>query len=151
MNKGLEILMARMDSHPEEFTDTMRWGRLLDNYEDVFDEEDIKTFRTKHNALHQQHFTEQVMKELFKEQEEKNEEAGMYISAMQAQAQLNAIAQQQMYNAAQAGSLTGLGSYPIPSASPYTIRESNKVASEIRVGKQTLTEKTIKKLKALVK
>ena len=165
MNKGIEILLARMDSNQDEFMGVNnKWSNLIESHEDYMTDEDRKALFDKLHALRMDRFTEHVMKKLLAEQEEKKEEFGQYISAVQQKmqqaqlAQQNALAQSQMYNAAQAGSLTGLtnialgsGSYTVPSASPYAIQDSNQTATHLQLGKQTLTEKTIKKLKALVK
>ena len=160
MNKGIEILLARMESNPDEFVTgnkSGKWLHLIEQFEDNMEPEERKALFTKLNELRMGKFTERVMKELLAEQEEKNEEFGQYAqqvrAKMQQYAQQNAAAQQQMYNNAQnqAGSLTGLGSYTVPSASPYAIQDSNQTATHLQLGKQTLTERTLKKLKALVK
>lgn len=166
MNKGIEILLARMDSNPDEFVTgdkvgVRNWMTLIELFEDDMLPEERTALMTKYRALRMEKFTERVMKELFKEKETEQEATAaaklhiqQQLQARQQQAQLaqqNALAPSQMYNAAQAGSITGLSSYTVPSASPYAIQDSNKVTSEVRVGSQSLTEKTIKKLKALVK
>ena len=159
MNKGIEILLARMDSNPDEFMGiNNKWVNLMDSYEDHMVEEDRKALYAKYSALHMDKFTEHVMKKLLAEQEEKKEEFGQYISAVQQKMQQAQLAQQNAMN--QAGSLTGLtntalGSCTVP-ASAYahaTISGtvSNQAATQLQLGKQTLTEKTLKKLKALVK
>lgn len=156
MNKGIEILLARMESNPDEFMGVNnKWVNLIESHEDYMTDEDRKALFAKLHELRMGKFTEHVMKKLLEEQDDRKAEIDMYAqqvrAKMQQYAQQNAAAQQQYYNNAQAGSLTGLGSYTVPSASPYAIQDSNQVTSEIRVGKQTLTEKTLKKLKALVK
>lgn len=169
MNKGIEILLARMESNPDEFMGVNnKWSNLIESHEDYMTDEDRRALFAKLHALRMDRFTEHVMKELFKDKETEQEATAaaklhiqQQLQARQQQAQLaqqNALAQQQMYNAAQAGSLTGLtnialgsGSYTVPSASPYAIQGSNQISSTLQLGKQTLTERTLKKLKALVK
>lgn len=68
MNKGLEILMARIESHPEEFESNgivaTRWDYLIREYEKVLPEEDMKAFRAKLYEKRCERFTELVMQEL---------------------------------------------------------------------------------------
>ena len=127
----------------------------MEQYEDHMEPEDRKALMDKYNLLKMQKFTERVMKELLEDQQEKSEEFDQYAQQVRSKLQ-NMAAQQQMYNAAQARSLTGLGSagqiYMSNSAgSIQPLAQSSQVTSEIHLGKQTLTEKTLKKLKALIK
>ena len=170
MNKGIEILLARMESNPDEFVtgnQSGKWLHLIEQFEDNMEPEERKALFTKLNELRMGKFTERVMKELLAEQEKKSEEFGAYSQSLansmaQTQQQMrNALAQSQLYynNAQnQAGSLTGLGllgSVTVPASayahSTMSIQDSNQTATHLQLGKQTLTEKTIKKLKALVK
>lgn len=68
MNKGLEILMARIESHPEEFESNgivaTRWQFLIAEYEKALPEEDMKAFHAKLNEKRCERFTELVMQEL---------------------------------------------------------------------------------------
>ena len=159
MNKGIEILLARMESNPDEFMGVNnKWSNLIESHEDYMTDEDRKALFAKLHELRMDRFTEHVMKELFKDKETEQEATAaaklhiqQQLQARQQQAQLaqqNALAQQQMYNAAQAGSLTGLtnialGSCTVPSASPYAIQDSNQTSSTLQLGKQTLTERTL--------
>lgn len=161
MNKGLEILMARMDSNPDEFTDKLRWERLLDKYDDVFNDEDIKVFREKHNALHQDKFTELVMKELFKDQEEKSEEFGQFAQMAQQRVAQAQLAMQQAQIASQYAGALGqsmvntknaiAGSLLSANSATVSFRDSNELANSISFGGETLTAKMVKKLKRLIK
>lgn len=171
MNKGIEILLARMESNPDEFMGVNnKWSNLIESHEDYMTDEDRKALFAKLHALRMDRFTEHVMKKLFEEKETEQETMAaaklhiqQQLQARQQQAQLaqqNALAQQQYYNNAQAGSLTGLTNIALGSAtapaSAYahaTISDivSNQAATQLQLGKQTLTERTLKKLKALVK
>jgi hypothetical protein len=69
MNKGIEILLERMDSNPEEFVvnatiGVNKWDRLLHNYASVLDEEDIEAYQAKLKQIAKDQFTAEVMKEL---------------------------------------------------------------------------------------
>lgn len=170
MNKGIEILLARMDSNPDEFMGVNnKWVNLIESHEDYMTDEDRKALFAKLHELRMDKFTEHVMKKLLAEQEEKTEEFGAYPQSLansmaQTQQQMcNVLAQSQLYNNAQnqascTSSLTMgglLGSVTVPASayahSTMSIQDSNQAATRLQLGKQTLTEKTIKKLKALVK
>ena len=73
MNQGVEILLSRMDSNPDEFVTgnkSGKWQHLLEKYEPYMTEEECKAVRTKYNELKMGKFTEAVMKELLEEREE---------------------------------------------------------------------------------
>ena len=79
MNEGVKILLARMETNPEEFVDRGKWASLLNNYKDFLDEEDRKVIADKINNLMQQKFTEDVMKELLAPEED--DDMGKWFSA----------------------------------------------------------------------
>jgi hypothetical protein len=67
MNKGVEILLERMKSNPEEFVGEgvySKWSDLFSTYKDSLEPEDIQAFESARKALIQEHFTQAVMKEL---------------------------------------------------------------------------------------
>jgi len=69
MNKGVEILLERMDSNPEEFVinanvGVNKWDRLLHNYVGVLDKEDIDAYQAKLKQVAKDQFTKEVMKEI---------------------------------------------------------------------------------------
>jgi hypothetical protein len=69
MNKGIEILLERMDSNPEEFVvnatiGVNKWDRLLHNYASVLDKEDIEAYQAKLKQVAKDQFTAEVMKEI---------------------------------------------------------------------------------------
>jgi len=76
MNKGIEILLARMDSHPQEFChETMygrygRWTSAIDKVTAVggsFTEEERKALNTKLYELERERFTQDVMRKLLED------------------------------------------------------------------------------------
>jgi hypothetical protein len=70
MNKGVEILLNRMDSNPEEFIGTgsrSKWRDYFTTYREYLNEEDVEAFETKLNTLIQDKFTEVIMKELLED------------------------------------------------------------------------------------
>jgi hypothetical protein len=73
MNKGIEILLERMKSNPEEFVPkydggTTKWGSFMQRYRAFLSEEDLEIFDAKHRETvfeyMQGEFTQAVMKEL---------------------------------------------------------------------------------------
>lgn len=70
MNEGVKILLARMKTNPEEFTNGHKWVGLINSYKEYLNEEDAKVFNDAYNGLMQQTFTEQVMKELLAPEED---------------------------------------------------------------------------------
>lgn len=180
MNKGIEILLARMESSPEEFltgNKSGKWLHLMEQYEDYMEPEDRKVLMDKYNSLKMQKFTEKVMKELLEDQQEKNEAFGNYAQNLaasmqqtknniaQAVFQNQCTAQQRMQQAqlAQQNALNQAGALGMSSGGqiymtnaagsiqPLANTSASPVTTEIHLGKQTLTEKTLKKLKALIK
>lgn len=72
MNKGVEILLARMESNPEEFLrDSDRWEHLFNHYKKYMTEDDKQAFWNKLCEVRTQEFTERVIKQLLEEKEEK--------------------------------------------------------------------------------
>lgn len=78
MNKGIEMLLARMDSHPEEFAFDAPIGRWvwvqerLQRGELTFlSEEDVEAFKRKLDSVQGEAFTRTIMRELLVP-EEKN-------------------------------------------------------------------------------
>lgn len=103
MNKGLEILMARIESHPEEFESNgivaTRWDYLIREYEKVLPEEDMKAFRAKLNEKSCERFSERVMKELLDPKSETEAQVSAMPSGGWTQAQH--LAHHQAYLSAQ--------------------------------------------------
>ena len=77
MNEGVKILLERIKTNPEEFYDpknglhvSTKWGRIIADYQGFLDEEDKKALNDALSKMHQQAFTERVMKELLAPEEE---------------------------------------------------------------------------------
>ena len=72
MNKGVEILLARMESNPEEFDVgySTKWQQLISAYREILEPEDKKALDDALNKLLQQTFTEKVIKELLAPEED---------------------------------------------------------------------------------
>jgi len=63
-NAGVALLLERMKTNPEEFTEHGKWGSLIHSHKMFLSEEDCKALDAGINALMQQHFTEKVLEEL---------------------------------------------------------------------------------------
>ena len=78
MNKGVEILLERIKSNPDEFieegalTRKSKWGSLIADYQHVLDAEDQEVLKKALNQMMQDRFTEKVMKELLDPKSETN-------------------------------------------------------------------------------
>ena len=68
MNKGVEILLARMETNPEEFENTGRWIDLYNHYKKFMAEEEQEMFMTKLKALKMEQFEQEVVKRLLREE-----------------------------------------------------------------------------------
>ena len=80
MNEGVKILLARMETNPEEFNgEVNKWGNLLQYYKAYLDPEDANALNEGINKLLQQKFTEKVMKELLAPEED--DDMGKWFSA----------------------------------------------------------------------
>lgn len=79
MNKGIEILIKRMESNPQEFEDGGKWQYqidciLRDHVTTPFlDKEDIEAFRVKYNEIQAEAFTESVVEAMFREEKSPEE------------------------------------------------------------------------------
>jgi hypothetical protein len=80
MNQGIEILLARMDSHPQEFSNDImlgrygRWTAAIDKVLAIggsFTDEERKALSTRLYTLERERFTQDVMKKLLHEPEGK--------------------------------------------------------------------------------
>ena len=63
MNEGVKILLERIKTHPEEFTQGGRWVKFLYEYNDILPEE-LEPLKTEIRKLVAEQFTKEVMKEL---------------------------------------------------------------------------------------
>ena len=69
MNDGVKILLARMETHPEEFAyraneGTSKWGRLLENFKHCLTKEEINAIDSGIQNIERERFTQLVMEEL---------------------------------------------------------------------------------------
>ena len=67
MNDGLKIILARMDTNPEEFIDNRKWRRLVENDWPMFTKEEQEAYSTKLRSILLDKFSEEVLKELMDE------------------------------------------------------------------------------------
>jgi len=70
MNEGVKILLERIKTNPEEFTEGSKWGPLIQSHKMFLNEEDAKALNDALNGLMQERFTEKVMKELLAPEED---------------------------------------------------------------------------------
>jgi hypothetical protein len=68
MNAGVEIILERIKTHPEEFCvkgggflGNGKWSRILENYEQHLAPEDVKAIDDAIDKIQQDYFTEEVM------------------------------------------------------------------------------------------
>lgn len=66
IHPGVELLLARMDSHPEEFATDIRWANKYQPYKSHWNSTEKKLFSTKMRAIRMQAMHENLMKELLK-------------------------------------------------------------------------------------
>ena len=74
MNEGVKILLERMKTNPEEFigegnpylvgSKQSKWSSLIAQFEGHLSVEDQEELRTELDKLHQERFTQEIMKEL---------------------------------------------------------------------------------------
>jgi len=70
MNDGVKLLLERIKTNPEEFTEGSKWGHLINSHKMFLSEEDCRVLEDALNGLMQQRFTERVMKELLAPEED---------------------------------------------------------------------------------
>ena len=68
MNAGIEIILERIKTHPEEFVTkgggriaNGKWSRVIDNYSQHLDKEDYDAIKNAIDKVQQDYFTEEVM------------------------------------------------------------------------------------------
>lgn len=72
MNSGLKIILARMDTNPEEFQmypSTSKWVALVDRFWDIFTDEERETYQAKLREILGDSFSELILKELMEDPE----------------------------------------------------------------------------------
>ena len=70
MNEGVKILLERIKTNPEEFTDGSKWAGVIHGYKAYLGKEDAQALDDAYNGLMQNKFTELVMKELLAPEED---------------------------------------------------------------------------------
>lgn len=88
MNKGVEILLERMKSNPEEFMYTPsqgmgKWMRLLDEYNHVLTDEEKTAINNATKEVAREQLTQRVMKELLDPKSESNPYLDSFTKGMQ--------------------------------------------------------------------
>lgn len=73
INEGVQLLLARMESHPEEFGEYGRWHETLTAYErlEILYENETALLKTKLQATRRRNITARVIAELFEERDVK--------------------------------------------------------------------------------
>lgn len=66
VHPGVQLLLARMDSHPEEFADDTRWARHYQMFKTHWNATEKRLFSSKLRTIRMQTMHEQLMKELLK-------------------------------------------------------------------------------------
>ena len=62
MKEAVKLILARMDTNPEEFrTSYGRWAGVLTQYESILSKEEVEALKEKSRAIQEQNFTEDVM------------------------------------------------------------------------------------------
>ena len=70
MNKGVEILLARMDTNPEEFENTGRWIDLYNQFKKYMSEEEQDAVMNKLKELKMAQFEQAVVKRLLNDEQQ---------------------------------------------------------------------------------
>ena len=70
MNKGVEILLARMDTHPEEFEQDGKWVNMYNEYKKFMEPEEQQMMMDKLKQLKMNKFEELVVTRLMREEKE---------------------------------------------------------------------------------
>jgi hypothetical protein len=134
MNKGIEILLERMKSNPEEFEyridmDCDKWTNLFRDYESVLEPEDVEAYKSARRKMLQDKFTSEVMRELLDPKPLELEDV---------------IKQYRATGISSVG--TTLGAYS-NTATATLSASGNLTTNSITLGNQTLDESTIAHMK----
>jgi hypothetical protein len=70
MNKGVEILLARMETHPEEFEQDSKWVGMFNEYKKYMEPEEQTAVLEKLRQLKMDKFEELIVKRLMREKRE---------------------------------------------------------------------------------
>jgi uncharacterized protein with NAD-binding domain and iron-sulfur cluster len=103
MNEGVQILLERMKTHPEEFVADMhqgssKWGRAIQNLQEYLTKEDRQTLDTAWKQTvseeMQRRFTQAVLQELVDPKSDKDKWGDSVLDAMPLTKQMQAAQQQ---------------------------------------------------------
>jgi hypothetical protein len=70
MLTGLEILIARMKDHPDEFLMQRKWDELIEHYGEYFTDEELNAYRAARSEMMRDLFNEAVLKRLAGEEDD---------------------------------------------------------------------------------
>lgn len=71
MNNGIKLILARMETNPEEFVDRRKWRHLVESDWPMFTEEEQKAYSSKLREILIDRFSEEVLKTLMEEDDAK--------------------------------------------------------------------------------
>ena len=138
MNEGVQILIERVKTHPEEFVfeddhpfKESKWRNIIQQYKDYLPKEDIEALQGAINAVIQEKFTAKVMEELLDPKVEEQLTLNPY-STSTGNVTLSGGTTQGL-------TLTSTGT---------GLTWANTATNTIQLGNQTLDEKTIEHMKA---
>ena len=120
MLTGLEILIARMKDHPDEFLMRRKWDELIEHYGEYFTKDELEAYKAARGEMMRDLFNEAVLKRLAGEEDDEGKTQpgpatgrqafgwtdpkamyGQLVNTPQLAAkQANAAMQQEAYNAA---------------------------------------------------
>jgi hypothetical protein len=70
MNNGMKLILARMETNPEEFVDKHKWRHLVESDWPMFTEEEQKAYSAKLREILIDRFSEEVLKTLMEDENE---------------------------------------------------------------------------------
>jgi len=82
MLTGLEILIARMKDHPEEFVKRYKWDTLIEDFKDNFTLDEWEAYKAARNEMMRDLFNESVLKRLAGEEDSDIEKARAIVGKM---------------------------------------------------------------------
>jgi len=152
----VELLIARMESHPEEFMDdylmsevrpaagSSRWFRVIHAIREHGSKRDVETLNAALSKIHMQRIHEWTMDELLNGEDRRREEEERKKQLWQQQQQMHQQAYQQSPHI-QAGihNANRLGSYQ----QSATLGAASSVPAQLQLGKETLSESMIQQIR----
>ena len=86
MLTGLEILIARMKDHPDEFLMQRKWDELINEFGGYFTEEELNAYKAARSEMMRDLFTEAVLKRLAGEEDDGKSRIARYNTSQLKQA-----------------------------------------------------------------